>query len=266
MAIKKQKKVGGTASKASKPAVKTTSKKPAVKTKPKKTAGVKKPKSASVKKTTAPKVKAKAAAAPKKKVVTAKAPVKAKTKSPAAKAAKKTTVKKVLTKKAPVKKATVKKVPEKKVITKKAPAKKAAMPAAKKVPAASTPAAKTGNHFSQKDLDNFRVVLLAMRDRITGQSDAMRTAALQRNDEINPEEDGTDAFIRLQTLTQVGTQHQIVAKINEALRSIEESTYGICDMCGALISKPRLKVLPFAKNCIHCQSKIEQKRYKVGRR
>lgn len=262
MAIKKQKKVGGTASKASKPAVKTM---------PKKTAGVKKPKSASVKKTTAPKAKAKAAAAPKKKVVTAKAPVKAKTKSPAAKAAKKTTVKKVLTKKAPVKKATVKKVPEKKVpekkvITKKAPAKKAAMPAAKKVPAASTPVAKTGNHFSQKDLDNFRVVLLAMRDRITGQSDAMRTAALQRNDEINPEEDGTDAFIRLQTLTQVGTQHQIVAKINEALRSIEESTYGICDMCGALISKPRLKVLPFAKNCIHCQSKIEQKRYKVGRR
>lgn len=256
MAIKKQQKVGGTASKASKPAVKTTSKKPAMKTKPKKTAGVKKPKSASVKKTTAPKAKAKAAAAPKKKVVTAKAPVKAKTKSPAAKVAKKTTPKK----------ATVKKAPVKKVITKKAPAKKVVKPAAQKAPAASTPAAKTGNHFSQKDLDNFRVALLAMRDRITGQSDAMRTAALQRNDEINPEEDGTDAFIRLQTLTQVGTQHQIVAKINEALRSIEESTYGICDMCGALISKPRLKVLPFAKNCIHCQSKIEQKRYKVGRR
>ena len=225
MAIKKQKKAGGTASKAKKPAVKTASKKHAV---------VKKPKSASVKKVSPP--KAKAAVAPKKKSMTAKTPTKAKPKASAAK------------------------------VTKKVPSKKTVKPVAKKTGAASTPALKTGNRFSQKDLAKFRIDLLSMRERITGQSGAMRTAALQRNDEVNLEEEGTDAFIRLQTLTQVGTQHQTVVNIDEALRSIEQCTYGICDMCGALISKPRLKVLPFAKNCIHCQSKIEQKRYKVGRR
>lgn len=217
MAIKKQKKAGGTASKAKKPAVKTTSRK---------TAGGKKTKSSPVKKVPPPKAKA---AAPKK---TAKATVKSMTKSEAVK----------LTKTAPIKKA------------------------AKKAVAPSAPASKTGNRFSKKDLAHFRVELIAMRERITGQSGAMRTAALQRNDEVNLEEEGTDAFIRLQTLTQVGTQQQIVANIDEALRSIEQCTYGICDMCGALISKPRLKVLPFAKNCINCQSEIEQKRYRVGRR
>jgi RNA polymerase-binding transcription factor DksA len=105
-----------------------------------------------------------------------------------------------------------------------------------------------------------------MRDRITGQSGSMRTAALQRTDEVNPEEDGTDAFMRLQTLEQVSSQHQIIANIDEALRAIEKGTYGVCDTCGELISKPRLSVLPFAKNCIKCQSEMENPRRMGGRR
>ncbi len=149
----------------------------------------------------------------------------------------------------------------------KSPAKKTVRPAVKKVMAAGAkPSALKDTRFDKKDLLQFRFELLAMRERITGQSGAMRNAALQRNDEVNLEEEGTDAFIRLQTLTQVGTQQQIVASIDEALRAIDHKTYGVCDMCGVLISKSRLKVLPFAKNCIKCQSEIEQKHYQVGRR
>ena len=116
------------------------------------------------------------------------------------------------------------------------------------------------------DLDHFKGALLAMRDRITGQSGSMRNAALQRNDEINPEEDGTDAFMRLQTLEQVSSQQQIVTNIDEALRAIEKGTYGVCDNCGELINKPRLSVLPFAKNCIKCQSEMERPHRPGGRR
>jgi RNA polymerase-binding transcription factor DksA len=128
-------------------------------------------------------------------------------------------------------------------------AKTAAKPAA---PEPKTP------RFSKADLDQFKVELLAMRDRITGQSGSMRNDALQRTDEINPEEDGTDAFMRLQTLEQVSSQQQIIANIDEALRAIDKGTYGCCDMCGELINKPRLAVLPFAKNCIKCQSEMER--------
>ncbi len=121
-------------------------------------------------------------------------------------------------------------------------------------------------HFNKTDLDQFKIDLLAMRDRITGQSGSMRSAALQRTDEVNPEEDGTDAFMRLQTLEQVSSQHQIIANINEALRAIEKGTYGVCDTCGELISKQRLAVLPFAKNCIKCQSEMERPSRSGGRR
>lgn len=131
----------------------------------------------------------------------------------------------------------------------------------------TAPAAEPKTSRSHKgDLLHFKTELLTMRDRITGQSGSMRDAALQRNDETNHEEDGTDAFMRLQTLEQVSSQQQIVANIDEALRSIEKGTYGICDMCGELINKPRLAVLPFAKNCIKCQSEMERTNRFVGRR
>lgn len=138
---------------------------------------------------------------------------------------------------------------------------------AHKVPTKAAPDSESKKlRFQKGDLDLFKAELLSMRDRITGQSGSMRTAALQRNDESNPEEDGTDAFMRLQTLEQVSSQHQLIANIDEALRSIDKGAYGVCDTCGELIGKQRLAVLPFAKNCIKCQSEMERVPRPGGRR
>jgi DnaK suppressor protein len=114
------------------------------------------------------------------------------------------------------------------------------------------------NRFSKDDLKVFQRELLTTRDRITSQSGAMKSAALQRTDEVNLEEEGTDAFMRLQTLEQVGTQQGTVIKINEALDAISKGTYGVCDSCNELITKARLNVLPFARTCIKCQAEMEQ--------
>lgn len=46
--------------------------------------------------------------------------------------------------------------------------------------------------------------------------------------------------------------------IDEALERIEEGTYGICEDCGAKIAEGRIKVMPFARYCITCQSRIER--------
>ena len=165
--------------------------------------------------------------------------------------------------KAPSKKA----VPAKPSPAKKPAAKKTATPAAAKKPAAKKAAApkkapsKRASRkpsFSKADLKQFQLDLLALRDRITDQSGSMKSSALQRTDEFNVEEDGTDAFMRLQTLGQVGTQQSIITEIDEALHAISKGTYGICDVCGELISKARLAVLPFARNCITCQSEMER--------
>jgi len=45
--------------------------------------------------------------------------------------------------------------------------------------------------------------------------------------------------------------------IDEALTRLREGTYGICAECGVEISEKRLQVVPFAKLCVECQSRIE---------
>ncbi len=43
-----------------------------------------------------------------------------------------------------------------------------------------------------------------------------------------------------------------LTQIRQALRQVEEGTYGICESCGEEIGAERLKVMPFATRCIHC--------------
>ena len=50
-----------------------------------------------------------------------------------------------------------------------------------------------------------------------------------------------------------------LAAIDDALEKIEDGTYGVCEECGEDIDKKRLKVMPFARNCIRCQSDLERR-------
>lgn len=59
------------------------------------------------------------------------------------------------------------------------------------------------------------------------------------------------------SLKQLSTHRDTLKKIEEALRKLEEGTYGICEMCGDEIPEERLKILPFAIYCRDCQEKIE---------
>jgi DnaK suppressor protein len=49
-------------------------------------------------------------------------------------------------------------------------------------------------------------------------------------------------------------------KIDEALRRLEEATYGYCFECGEEISERRLRALPFAVRCQSCEERREQDR------
>jgi len=148
--------------------------------------------------------------------------------------------------------------------------KPAAVSSVAKKPAATVVAAPKSAHktlrFSDKDLETFRKELLVMRDRLTGQVARMRQDSLKRDDEVNPEEDGTDAFDRLFALERAGSDQDIIFTIDESIRAIDEGKYGICEECGNLIEKPRLHALPFAKNCIKCQSEMERGRNNGGMR
>ena len=114
--------------------------------------------------------------------------------------------------------------------------------------------------FSDADLQEFRNLLTKLRNDLVGKVTYLRDSSLRREDEVNHAEDGTDAFDRLFSLERAGGVQQRIYAIDEALREIDEGTYGICQSCDALIRKQRLLALPFARNCLDCQAAQERRR------
>lgn len=48
--------------------------------------------------------------------------------------------------------------------------------------------------------------------------------------------------------------------VEDALRRIDDGSYGICAECGRHIAPERLEAMPAARLCIDCQSKVKARR------
>jgi DnaK suppressor protein len=61
---------------------------------------------------------------------------------------------------------------------------------------------------------------------------------------------------------------ETLTKIEEALRRLEEGTFGYCFECGEEISERRLRALPFAVRCKDCEEarEVAQQRERVMQR
>lgn len=51
-------------------------------------------------------------------------------------------------------------------------------------------------------------------------------------------------------------ERALLDKIDDALKAIDEGSYGRCQKCGKEIDKERLEFLPYALNCIDCQDVV----------
>lgn len=158
-------------------------------------------------------------------------------------------------------KASVKKKSAKKSVKK--TAKKAKPETVKKSvrkPARQTSKSKHGPNTRNPvgDVKEFRDLLFTQRARLSGQVAVLKSESLTRSDSVVSGEDGTDAFERQFALDVVSSEYDLLFEIDEALRRIDDGTYGVCGECKKRIKKTRLKALPFVKMCIHCQSEIEK--------
>ncbi len=52
-------------------------------------------------------------------------------------------------------------------------------------------------------------------------------------------------------------ERQKLIQIEEALKKIDEGSYGICESCGEEIDAERLLAMPFAKLCLSCKIDLE---------
>ena len=65
---------------------------------------------------------------------------------------------------------------------------------------------------------------------------------------------GSDTMEREMAFTFASREGRFLHHLNEALKRIENGTYGKCRSCEEEISKPRLEAVPHATQCIKCKN------------
>jgi DnaK suppressor protein len=108
------------------------------------------------------------------------------------------------------------------------------------------------------EIRQFRELLVALRDRLSGQISSLKSDSLKRVDEVNTVEDGTDAFERQFALNIASSENDSLFEIEEALRRIDGGTFGICEMSGEPIELERLKAIPYTRYSLAAQTEIER--------
>ncbi|HOQ05185.1 MAG TPA: TraR/DksA C4-type zinc finger protein [Anaerohalosphaeraceae bacterium] len=69
---------------------------------------------------------------------------------------------------------------------------------------------------------------------------------------------GTDTYEQEFSLGLMDSERRLVREILDALRRIEQGTYGICEGTGKPIPKGRLEANPWARYCVEYASLLEQ--------
>lgn len=68
----------------------------------------------------------------------------------------------------------------------------------------------------------------------------------------------TDTYDREFSLGLASCEQKILYELDDALKRIDEGTFGICEECKSPITKTRLKALPYTRLCVKCQEKKER--------
>ncbi len=118
--------------------------------------------------------------------------------------------------------------------------------------------------MNKRDAKRFEKLLKAERNRLA--------QGIQRIEEITRGELGSQGDGSLSSYAEVGTDNfgretalhiasgesQWLDQIADALKRIEDGTFGICEGCHESIPKKRLEAFPSARYCVECQSKLER--------
>ncbi|MBT2246902.1 RNA polymerase-binding protein DksA [Sphingobium sp. BHU LFT2] len=114
-------------------------------------------------------------------------------------------------------------------------------------------------------LEYFRQRLLAWKRQILDEAEStlnvLQMESLGEPDLNDRASNETDWSIELRTRDR---QRKVIAKIDAALRRIEEGEYGYCEVTGEPISLRRLEARPIASMTLEAQEKHER-REKVSR-
>ncbi len=116
----------------------------------------------------------------------------------------------------------------------------------------------TKKKLTKKDLGVLEQGLRDEREDLLGQAADLDAEAdiRQWRDagfDDDPADTGSANFERERAQSLANHARRIILQIDDALRRMEQGTYGICQRCGDPIDFDRLEALPYATFCMDCK-------------
>lgn len=122
--------------------------------------------------------------------------------------------------------------------------------------------------MNKKDMKDYKKLLLDLYNSLDSEVRHIAENNLKKSQKeltgdlsgysIHMADMGTDNFEREMELGIATGETDRLRLVEEALRRIKDGSYGRCLDCGKDIKPARLKAVPYATLCIHCQSAAEK--------
>jgi len=124
--------------------------------------------------------------------------------------------------------------------------------------------------LNKKELEYFKKLILKMKEKILDEIKHISEDTLKKSQKdaagdisgytYHMADVATDAYDREFSLGLASNERQSLYELDDAFKKMEEGAFGICEECKSLITKTRLKAVPFARLCVKCQEKKEKRR------
>ena len=121
--------------------------------------------------------------------------------------------------------------------------------------------------LTSTEIQYFKDLLLRKRAEIIGNVNEMQDEALNKNRldasgdlssmPIHMADIGSDNYSQEFSLELMDSERKMLREIDDALRRIEQKTYGICEGTAKPIAKARLEAKPWARYCVEHATKVE---------
>ncbi len=122
--------------------------------------------------------------------------------------------------------------------------------------------------LGKRELDGYRKILLLKRAELVGDIRHMEDEALRQSGSGSlsqtPQhmaDQGSDTFEQSLSLDLAAVDRNLIREIDDALKRIDEGTYGMCERTGVPINQMRLSELPWARYSIEAARELERRPY-----
>jgi DnaK suppressor protein len=123
--------------------------------------------------------------------------------------------------------------------------------------------------LTKKELKDYKKIILKKKEAVLDDlkhitEDTLKKSQKEASGDISGytyhmADVATDNYDREFSLGLASNERKSLYELDDALKRIDDASFGFCDDCKGPIAKIRLKAVPSARLCIKCQEKREKR-------